>query len=141
MTHPSLAGRAALAVLLFIGFYALALGIAGALLYIPYAEVTYLHRINGRITIFAILGAGAILWAIIPRIDRFQAPGPSLTRTDQPRLFATLEDVARLAEQEMPPEVYLVPEMKAWVTQRGGIMGFGSWRPDQDQGVRVVDCL
>jgi uncharacterized membrane protein YbaN (DUF454 family) len=46
MSHPSLAGRAALAVLLFIGFYALALGIAGALLYIPYVEVTYLHRIN-----------------------------------------------------------------------------------------------
>ena len=128
MSRPSLAGRATLAVLLFIGFYALALGMAGALLYIPYAEVTYLHRINGRITIFAIVGAGAILWAIIPRIDRFHAPGPSLTRKDQPRLFTTLDDVARLAEQEMPPEVYLVAEMNAWVAQRGGIMGFGSRR-------------
>ena len=128
MAHPSLAGRATLAVLLFVGFYVLALAIVGGLLYIPYAEVTYLHRINGRITIFAIVGAGAILWAIIPRIDRFNAPGPTLTRADQPRLFATLEDVARLAEQEMPPEVYLVPEMNAWVAQRGGIMGFGSRR-------------
>jgi Zn-dependent protease with chaperone function len=128
MSRPSLAGRAALAVLLFVGFYVLALGIAGALLYIPYAEVTYLHRVNGRITIFAVVGAGAILWAIMPRIDRFKAPGPTLTRRDQPRLFATLEDVARLAEQEMPPEVYLVPEMNAWVAQRGGIMGFGSRR-------------
>jgi Zn-dependent protease with chaperone function len=128
MSHPSLAGRATLAVVLFIGFYALALAIVGALLYIPYAEITYLHRINGRLTIFAVVGAGAILWAILPRIDRFQAPGPELTKEAQPRLFATLEDVARSAEQNMPPEVYLVPDMNAWVAQRGGIMGFGSRR-------------
>ena len=128
MSHPSLAGRATLAVLLLIGFYAMALGIVGALLYIPYAEFTYLHRVDGRLTIFAVVGAAAILWAIVPRIDRFQPPGPGLTRKDQPRLFATLEDVARLSGQEMPPEVYLVPDMNAWVAQRGGIMGFGSRR-------------
>ena len=128
MAHPSLAGRATLAVLLLIGFYVLAFAIVAGLLYIPYAEVTYLHRLDARLTIFAVVGAGAILWGILPRIDKFLPPGPSLTRDRQPRLFATLDDVARAAEQEMPREVYLVPDMNAWVAQRGGIMGFGSRR-------------
>ena len=126
--HPSLAGRAVLAVALLIGFYVLAFAIVAGLLYIPYAEVTVLHRINARLTIFAIVGAGAILWGILPRIDKFLPPGPPLTRAHQPRLFATLDDVARAVEQEMPREVYLVPDMNAWVSQRGGVMGFGSRR-------------
>ena len=99
MAHPSLAGRATLAVLLLVGFYVLAFAIIAGLLYIPYAEVTYLHRIDARLTIFAVVGAGAILWGILPRIDKFLPPGPALTREQQPRLFETLDDVARAAEQ------------------------------------------
>jgi Zn-dependent protease with chaperone function len=113
--------------LLLVGFYALALAVVVGLLYVPYAEVVYLHRID-RLTLFSVVGAGVILWSILPRIDRFTAPGPPLTREDQPRLFAALDDVARAAEQAMPREVYLVPDMNAWVAQRGGIMGVGSRR-------------
>jgi Zn-dependent protease with chaperone function len=127
MSHPSLAGRAVLAVVLLVGFYVLALAIAAGLLYLPYAEIVYFHRID-RLTIFAVVGAGAILWGIVPRIDRFKAPGPTLTRADQPRLFAALDEVARSADQAMPREVFLIPDMNAWVAQRGGIMGFGSRR-------------
>src|SRR6185295_7873003 len=127
MSHPSLAGRAALAVVLLVGFYVLALAIVGGLLYLPYVEVVYLHRLD-RLTIFAIVGAAIILWSILPRVDRFTPPGPALTRADQPRLFATIDDVARGSEQAMPSEVYLIPDMNAWVAQRGGIMGFGSRR-------------
>jgi heat shock protein HtpX len=127
MSQPSLAGRAILALLLLVGFYVLALAIVAGLLYVPYAEVVYLHRID-RLTLFSIVGAGAILWGILPRIDRFTAPGPPLSREHQPRLFAALDDVARSAEQAMPREVYLVPDMNAWVAQRGGIMGLGSRR-------------
>ena len=74
MAHPSLAERATLAVLLLVGFYVLAFAIIAGLLYIPYAEVTYLHRIDARLTIFAVVGAGAILWGILPRIDKFLPP-------------------------------------------------------------------
>jgi Zn-dependent protease with chaperone function len=127
MSQPSLAGRAVLAVVLLVGFYVLALAIIAGLLYVPYAEVIYLHRID-RLTLFSVIGAGVILWGILPRVDRFSAPGPQLTVENQPRLFAALDDVARSAEQEMPREVYLVPDMNAWVAQRGGVMGFGSRR-------------
>lgn len=128
MSHPSLAGRATLAVLLLVGFYVLAFALIATLLYLPYAEFRYLDRIDARLTLFALVGAGAIFWAILPRIDRFEPPGPPLERAQHPQLFAILDDVARSAEQEMPRDVYLVADMNAWVAQRGGIMGFGSRR-------------
>lgn len=128
MTHPSLTGRATLAVLLLVGFYVLAFAIVAGLLYVPYAEVTYLHRINARLTIFAVVGALAILWGILPRIDRFEPPGPALSAGNHPRLFQALEEVSRSTDQDMPRDVYLVPDMNAWVAQRGGIMGFGGRR-------------
>ena len=40
----SLRTRALLALLLMVGFYVFALAIAGGLLWIPYAEYTYLER-------------------------------------------------------------------------------------------------
>jgi heat shock protein HtpX len=128
-THaPSLAGRAAAAVLLMVGFYALALAIVGALIAIPVAEIVYANRIHFKIAAFCAVGVYAILRGIIPRADHFEPPGPPLTRREHPRLFAALEDVARETQQAMPTDVYLVPEVNAWVAQRGGVMGVGSHR-------------
>ncbi len=121
-------GRAVLAVVLMIGFYLLALGIASGLLWIPYAELVYAHRITPKLAIICILGGVAILWAVLPRFDRFLAPGPLLTPDKYPKLFKALESVAKGTNQAMPAEVYLVPDVNAWVMQRGGIMGFGSRR-------------
>lgn len=125
---PSLAGRAALAVVLTIGFYALALGIALGLLWLVYAQVAYAERISVKLTLFAVVAAGAILWSVVPRWDRFTPPGPELDRRKQPRLFQAIEDIARKTGQAAPAEVYLVSDVNAFVAQRGGIMGFGSRR-------------
>jgi Zn-dependent protease with chaperone function len=127
-SSPSLAGRAVLAVVLMIGFYLLALAIAGGLFYIPYAEMTYANRLHIKLALFCVLGGLAILWSVLPRLDKFEAPGPELTRDRHPQLFTELEGVAKSVNQAMPAEVYLVPDVNAWVTQRGGIMGFGSRR-------------
>jgi Zn-dependent protease with chaperone function len=128
VSRPSLFGRALLALLLTVGFYGLALGIAFGLLYLIYLEVVVLNRINVRFTIFALIGAVVILWSILPRIDRFTAPGPRLTRTKFPRLFTEIERVASQTGQALPREVYLVPDVNAFVTERGGMMGIGSRR-------------
>ena len=61
-----LIGRAVLALTLFIGFYVLAVGIAGGLLWIPYAELVYLERIDPRIAFVCIGAGGAILWSLRP---------------------------------------------------------------------------
>jgi Zn-dependent protease with chaperone function len=120
--------RAVLAVVLMIGFYLLALGIASGLLWIPYAELVYAHRITPKLAVICLVGGVAILWAVLPRFDKFIAPGPKLERDKYPKLFKELDTVARATDQAMPAEVYLVPDVNAWVMQRGGLMGFGSRR-------------
>ena len=120
--------RALLAIALMVGFYAFALTIALGLLWIPYAEWIYLERIHWRIAFFSVLGGGTVLWAIVPRMDRFVPPGPRLDETMCPELFRMVREVAAATGQGEPSDVYLLNEVNAWVTQRGGIMGVGSTR-------------
>ena len=128
MSQQSLASRAVAAVALMIGFYLLAFTIIAGLLFIPYAEWRWADRVHVKIALACIGSAAVILWSILPRIDRFQAPGPRLEPGDHPELFDVLRGVARDTGQEMPAEVYLINEVNAWVSQRGGIMGFGGRR-------------
>lgn len=123
---PSVGLRAVLALGLMIGFYALALGLAGALLWVPYAEVTYTDRIHPKLALGCLLGAAIILWSIMPRWDRFEAPGPQLEPRRHPKLFEMIRGVASATKQEMPAEVYLVGDINAWVAHRGGLMGKGA---------------
>jgi heat shock protein HtpX len=123
----SIAARAALALLLMAGFYLLAFGIAAALL-VPVLEYRYLGHLTGKLTLVAVMSAGTIVWAILPRRDRFDDPGPRLDPAEHPRLFQAIREVARATRQAMPVEVFLVPQLNAWVAQRGGVMGFGSRR-------------
>ncbi len=127
-TSPSLARRAVLAILLMIGFYLLGLIMASGLLFIPYGIWLAIGRVNTQLTFFCVASAGVILWSLVPRPDRFDAPGPALTADQHPRLFQEITNIAKSVGQEMPAEVYLVPEVNAWVAQRGGVMGFGSRR-------------
>jgi heat shock protein HtpX len=120
--------RIAVSLVLMIGFYALALGVSGALLWVVSLELRSFDRIDLRATFFCLLTAGAILWSLLPRRDRFEAPGPRLTAETQPELFALVHRVAAETNQQMPAEVYLVPEVNAWVSHRGGMMGIGSRR-------------
>ena len=127
-TSVSLAGRATLAVVLMLGFYLLALAISLGLLYIPFAEFVYFHRLTPKLDLLCIVAGCAILWSVMPRLDKFPAPGPVLTPEKSPRLFKEIGAVAQSVNQAMPAEVYLVPDVNAWVAQRGGLMGFRSRR-------------
>lgn len=124
----SLTMRSIVALLLFVGFYALAIGLAGLLFFLPVAEILFLDRIHLKLAAICVITGGIILWSVMPRFDRFQPPGPRLSRDDHPDLFATIDDIARAAEQGAPAEVYLVPDVNAFVMQRGGVLGFGSRR-------------
>ena len=107
----SLAARAMLAAALMIGFYLLALGVALGLLYVPYAEWTLRHGVTGKLALFCVVGAGLILWAIVPRPDRFAPPGPLLSPRGQYPLLRLVREVAAATGQAMPAEVYLVPDV------------------------------
>jgi Zn-dependent protease with chaperone function len=127
--------RAALALALMVGFYVFAVAVALGLLTIPYAEFVYggsIARLSPRaaamIAAVCIGAAGSILWSLLPRADKFSPPGPQLTAETQPRLFGVLRGLAVQLRQPMPAEVYLVGDVNAWVSHRGGTMGFGSRR-------------
>ncbi len=126
--RSSLFGRILLALLLSVGFYLLALAILAGLVYILYFEFFIWRRIQLQLTAFAIVGILTLVWALFPRFDRFVPPGPRLKRKEHPRLFAEIERIANQVKQPMPREVYLVPDVNAFVTERGGWMGMGSRR-------------
>jgi heat shock protein HtpX len=124
----SIAVRAFLAVILMIGFYVLALGIALFLLIVVYIDVTSSSSISVRLLFFCLAGAGIIIWSIFPRPNKFADPGPRLDKTVNPQIFEVIENIAKSMDQKMPSEIYLVPNINAWVSQRGGFMGMGSSR-------------
>ncbi|MFC4456367.1 M48 family metallopeptidase [Deinococcus sonorensis] len=121
-TTAALRGRAVFALLLMVGFYLLALGLAGALLSVPVLEWSA-GRVHLRLDLFALIAGVTILWAIFPRRERFEAPGPRLRAAEHPQLFEEIERVARATGQRAPDEVYLVPDVNAWVTERSAPFG------------------
>lgn len=111
-----------------VGFYVLALTISAVLLAIPVLEYRYLNRVHAQVAIGCVGAAGAVLWALVPRRDRFVPPGPRLHRTNYPAFFAMVDEVARATAQPAPAEIYAVNDVNAFVTHRGGVMGVGSRR-------------
>ena len=67
--------------------HVLALGVAFGLLWIAYADVAYTKHPIGKLILFCVAGALTVLWAIVPRPDRFEPPGPRIEPQDQPDLF------------------------------------------------------
>ena len=110
----SLRQRAFLAIVLTVGFYALALALMAGMIW-----VIFQPNVPGRALAFCLFGIAAIAISIIPWPRRFIPPGPLLNPAGQPRLFAELQTVARAVGEAMPAEVYISPEMNAGVLQRG----------------------
>lgn len=100
----SIVFRAVLALLLMVGFYLLAFGIVAGLGYLVYADLSS-GRIHLRLLLFAAIGVFGILYGILPRLDRFTAPGPLLSKSEFPRLHNVLETIATETRQAMPSEV------------------------------------
>jgi Zn-dependent protease with chaperone function len=124
-----MAAWASLAVVLIVGFYTLTLALAAACVYLPYLMLT---ARNGAITLLFVSGvvmAGTILWSLVPRREKFIPPGPRLEPARHPRLFAEIERLATSLNEPPPQEVYLIPEVNAWVAEPEGrgrrIMGLG----------------
>ena len=93
----------------------------------------FAFSVGFNVQLFALGACGliigfTILWSLIPRRDKFAPPGALLQRSRYPHFFAELDHIANLLNEQLPTEVYLVPDVNAWVTERGGIMGFGGRR-------------
>ncbi len=113
---PSLAGRFAAAIALTIGFYALALALAGALVGGPLYALLSAGRIN-FLTVSAFFLGVSILWAIFPRRLRFEPPGVLIDHESQPRLLSLIAEEAKAMQEKEPDEVYATMEVNAAVTE------------------------
>lgn len=127
--------RAVLAITLMVLFYALAAAGIAALAWVGMKLFEVLPSIGGRGTlVVGLIGvacfaaAAVVIWSVLPRLDRFEPPGPEITEDEQPALFAEIRAIAAATGQQMPVHVYVVAEVNAFVAQRGGLMGFGSRR-------------
>ena len=129
LPRRSLRGWALLAVLVILGSYLLTLALAIACFYFSF---TILEAATNLTTLLLFLGGAAIslsmIWSLIPRHQPFRAPGPRLDPEREPRLFTELENIAKAFREPMPADVYLAPDVNAFVTERGGTLGFGSSR-------------
>jgi heat shock protein HtpX len=128
--RSSLAGRTVVALALFVGYYVLAIAVAGGLVVIPFAGIKLGLQAFALLILYlsCFVAAALILWSIVPRRERFEKPGLCLTRESDPRLFDEVTRIARKLGQRVPAEVYLLPAVAAWVGERGGFMGFGRRR-------------
>jgi heat shock protein HtpX len=138
MSFPAVAIRprrsmmlfAVLAILMVIASYVFVLLLAALCIFLPYELIA--SESGGTqsllLFLFGIVIAGGLLWSLVPRPDKFTAPGPRLEREQHPLLFAELEKIAASLNEPMPREVYLIGDVNAWVADRGGILGFGSRR-------------
>ncbi len=122
---------ALLSVFMVVVSYLFVIGLAAACVYLPYLIVSNSESPGAQVIVLFVFGiviAAAMLWSLLPRFDKFKAPGLLLERSSQPRLFAELENIAAALNQPMPREVYLIGDVNAWVADRGGFMGIGSRR-------------
>lgn len=123
----SLFFRSLIALVFFVGFYVLSLSLAGFLIFFGYLSLMS-GKLHIQFILFCAVGAGAIIYSIIPRIKRFVKPGILLNEKENPKLFSEITKISKALKQKPPSEVYLVPDYNAFVTSRGGIMGIGSRR-------------
>lgn len=116
-------------------FYLLALVAAAGLAWAGWEVGSFLPHIRGKGLIAVGIGALAlfaaaavVLWSIFPRAAKFVPPGPELDKAKHPKLFAEIERIGAATGQALPEHVYLLPEVNAFVTERGGVMGLFSKR-------------
>ena len=131
MRIRSSTSRGWLAVGVLLAFYVGMTGLALGVLSLPYTLPSLLHlgpRLRTLLTVGCVAAGGALLWSLVPRLERFVPPGLLLTGAEHPRLFALLRDVARRMDTPMPGDVYLVADVNAYVLRVGGVLGLGGRR-------------
>jgi Zn-dependent protease with chaperone function len=124
--------RALVALALWLGFYVLGIGLAVALVSLPYAQ----GRFEGTIGLSGLasaLGGISVLWALFPRFQPFQPPSEALDRGKFPRFGELVDDIARRVGHAQPQDLFLTPEANAfagsrksgWLSRRRSMVGVG----------------
>ncbi|HEV2891360.1 MAG TPA: M48 family metallopeptidase [Frankiaceae bacterium] len=141
--RPSAGGRAAVAVLLLLGFYLIGLGIVAALVAADFWLIS-----RGRVPGRAIFFTGVIAFGILRgmffverRGEADEVTGVAVTDAEEPRLWATVREVAAALGTEPPARLYLVPDVNAFVFQRSRFLGLVPGERVMGIGVPLLEVL
>ena len=95
------------------GFYVLGLSVVLALLWVPWAQISYGSGpdVGG---VLAALGALWVLWGLRPRFRSEAKRDAPLSPELHPKLHALVADVARRAGQPVPHELHLLVQANAY---------------------------
>src|SRR5262249_14645178 len=118
--------RAAVSVVLLLGFYVLALAIVGGLAFASYflwthdvgsgaAKVSYL-------TVVVAAGVAVALWRVV-RARPTMPPGLPVNSEQAPQLWAMVRELASQARTRAPEQVMLVPDVNAAVVEDAKALG------------------
>ena len=136
----SFAGRAALALALLVGFYVLALGIAGGLVALMVSSVMngrgYAWFVPAALTVYAIL-RGVFF---IEQGDT-QPTGMRVDSRTEPRLMALVNEIAENMSTKPPDEVYLIPDVNAFVFEQGRLLGLFRTKRIMGIGLALLNVL
>jgi Zn-dependent protease with chaperone function len=119
--------RAFVSIIMLIGFYVVAL----VLFALGLAASIWVgnHGSGAAAAKFGFLVFGATVWAVgygtwkAVRAQDGEPHGISLSRSNAPHLWATVDELARVVGTRTPDEIYLVPEVNAAVSEKSRLMG------------------
>jgi Zn-dependent protease with chaperone function len=116
--------RALVLLVAWAGFYGLGCSLAIALLWVPWAQISYGSGpdLGGGL---AALGALWLLWGLRPRFRRSAVRDEPLPRERHPKLHALVADVARRAGHAVPNELHLLPQANAYAARRNAFLRRG----------------
>src|SRR5688500_8335419 len=95
----SLTVRAVVALSMLVGFSGIAVAVGGGLVALPFVVFAATGSLILKLAIVCVIAGGTILWSLVPRFQRWVPPGPLLDETKEPRLFATIREIAETMKQ------------------------------------------
>lgn len=127
----SIAVFALLGLAMVVVSYLLMIFLAVLCIALPGLILVSTHSVNIQLLLLFLGGvvvAVTLLWSLIPRREKFEAPGLLLDRGEHPKLFALIDEISEALGEELPRDVYLIGNANAFVVDRGGMMGMGGNR-------------
>src|SRR5262245_22127613 len=118
--------RAAISIVLLLGFYVLALVLVGGLAYASYFAWTE-HANSGAtklgyLTVVVAIGVVIAFWRVVRA--RPEMPSGQPVAPDQaPQLWAMVRELAAQAKTRAPEQIMLVPEVNAAVVENARVLG------------------
>jgi Zn-dependent protease with chaperone function len=137
--------RAALSVVMLLGFYVVTLGIIGGLGFVTFLLFATGHGGAGAaklgfLTLAAGVGVLVALWRVLTA-KATPPPGPVVTPDQAPQLWQTLRELAAAAGTRAPDEIRLIPEVNAAVSEDSRMLGLIGGRRRLFLGIPLMQAF